>query len=308
MFIKFFYLSKTDRIVIFFLLAVICILVFLMYFFSDRMYTMKASSEADSLSSASVSRDTRSVSKGGYYQIGEARRAERFVFDPNTADSAQLLRLGLQPWQVRSIYKYRSKGGIYRRPEDFARLYGLTKKQYMELRPYIHISSDYEPAASMIPQETYEPTYAHKPYKEYDRDTVRFPIKIKAGEHVNVALADTSMLKKVPGIGSGWARAIVSYRERLGGFYAVGQLLEIDNFPHEALPFFVAKNGIMRKMNVNKLSLNELRRHPYINFYQARDICDYRRLHGPLKSLQQLRLLKDFPPEAIARLEPYVEF
>lgn len=86
------------------------------------------------------------------------------------------------------------------------RLYGLTKKQYMELRPYIHISSDYEPAASMIPQETYEPTYAHKPYKEYDRDTVRFPIKIKAGEHVNVALADTSMLKKVPGIGSGWAR------------------------------------------------------------------------------------------------------
>lgn len=28
---------------------------------------------------------------------------ETFPFDPNTADSTQLLRLGLQPWQVRNI-------------------------------------------------------------------------------------------------------------------------------------------------------------------------------------------------------------
>ena len=61
-------------------------------------------------------------------------------------------------------------------------------------------------------------------------------------------------------------------------------------------------------MNINQLSLNELKRHPYINFYRARAIEDYRRLHGPIKSLNDLRLSKDFPPEAIARLESYVEF
>ena len=55
-------------------------------------------------------------------------------------------------------------------------------------------------------------------------------------------------------------------------------------------------------------TLNELKRHPYINFFQAKAITDYRRLRGPIHSLQDLRLSKDFPPEAIQRLEPYVEY
>ena len=40
----------------------------------------------------------------------------------------------------------------------------------------------------------------------------------------------------------------------------------------------------------------------------ARAITDYRRLHGPLHSLNDLRLSRDFPQEVITRLEPYVEF
>ena len=56
------------------------------------------------------------------------------------------------------------------------------------------------------------------------------------------------------------------------------------------------------------MSLDELRRHPYINYYQAKAIVDYRRLHGKLSSLDDLRLSPDFPPEAIRRLEPYVEY
>ena len=59
---------------------------------------------------------------------------------------------------------------------------------------------------------------------------------------------------------------------------------------------------------MNKLTLQQLRRHPYINFYRAKAIMDYRRLHGNLKSLQDLRLSKDFPPEVIERLNPYVTF
>ena len=44
------------------------------------------------------------------------------------------------------------------------------------------------------------------------------------------------------------------------------------------------------------------------NFAQARAITDYRRLHGPLHSLDDLRLSKDFPREVIERLTPYVEY
>ena len=88
----------------------------------------------------------------------------------------------------------------------------------------------------------------------------------------------------------------------------MGQLKEIDNFPEEALPFFEVKGVHTERLNLNKLTLSQLRKHPYINFYQARAICDYRRLKGRLTSLSQLRLLKDFPQDAILRLEPYICF
>lgn len=221
---------------------------------------------------------------------------ELFPFDPNTADSTQLLRLGLQPWQVRNIYKYRAAGGVYRRPTDFARLYGLTKKKYLQLLPYIRISSDYQPAALLVDD------------KPYERDTLRYPVKIGEGERVVLNTADTSALRRVPGIGSFYAKEIVRHGQWLGGYVSVDQLDEIDNFPKEAKKYFVIAGASPQKLNLNTLSLEALRRHPYINFYQAKAIVDYRRLRGPLKSLDELRLLKDFTPESLNRLAPYVEF
>lgn len=143
-----------------------------------------------------------------------------------------------------------------------------------------------------------------------ERDSVvaHYQVKLKAGEHVVLNTADTTQLKMVPGIGSYFARKVVQYGERLGGYVSVDQLDEIENFPLDAKDYLVIENAQPHKLNVNTLSLNDLKKHPYINFYQARAITDYRRLHGPLKSLQDLRLSKDFPPEAIARLTPYVEY
>ena len=61
-------------------------------------------------------------------------------------------------------------------------------------------------------------------------------------------------------------------------------------------------------MNINRLTLQQLRRHPYVNFYMAKAITDYRRLHGDIKNLNELRLSKDFTDEVIHRLEPYIEY
>ena len=143
---------------------------------------------------------------------------------------------------------------------------------------------------------------------ERDSVVVHYQVKLMAGEHVVLNTADTTQLKMVPGIGSYFARKVVQYGERLGGFVSVDQLDEIENFPLDAKDYLVIENAKPHLLNVNTLSLNDLKKHPYINFYQARAITDYRRLHGPLKSLQDLRLSKDFPPEVIARLTPYVEY
>lgn len=232
------------------------------------------------------------------YNVETVRR-KLSAFDPNTADSTLLLSLGLQPWQVRSIYRYRAKGGIYRQPSDFARLYGLTVKQYKELLPYIHISDEYKPAAEV---------YGRTDAVRSGRDTLRYPVKLQPGQYVTLNDADTASLRKVPGIGRYYASRIVRYRNDLGGYVSVAQLSEIEGIPEAALSYFRVTGGAVRKLNLNRLTLNELKHHPYINFYQARRIIDYRRLKGPLHSIDDLRLLKDFSQRDIERLRPYVEF
>ena len=282
-----FYLNRSDRSILLFFLALVL---------SDDDET--ARSFVDTASSDIAYRPYAKGDKAShsYYRAGTST-PELFDFDPNTADSTTLLRLGLQPWQVRNIYKYRASGGVYRRPVDFARLYGLTRKQYLALEPYIHISSDYAPASSLYQPETREAADTVSHHKH----------KLAAGESIDLNAADTTLLQRVPGIGSYFSHQIMSYRNRLGGFYSSHQLLEIDNFPQQALPFFKI-SGDVNRINVNQLTLNELRRHPYINYYQARAIVDYRRLRGPLKALDDLRLLHDFTPADMERLSHYVSF
>lgn len=296
---NFFYLQRSDRRAIIAALTVIAVAVGVtLYVGQSHEVTPTEGTDGAHTKTVPTRQEAGSKNNTAYYDTG-ARKAELFAFDPNTADSTRLLRLGLAPWQVRNIYKYRAAGGIYRRPEDFARLYGLTKGQYKRLLPYIRISDDYRPAAELYT--------ADKP-AAYVRDTLRYPVKIKPGEHVALNTADTTMLKRVPGIGSGFARAIIRYRESLGGFYAPEQLLEIDNFPQSSLPYFTADASACRKLNVNKLTLSQLRRHPYIGFYQAKTIIDHRRLHGPIHSLDDLSLYKDFPKETIEKLSNYLTF
>ena len=293
---KFFYLQKSDRRTIILLLCVIVAAVVVMKTVDDG--STEEAAPTLQVTDKQDHRQRQQPRSHAYYQT-EERKAELFPFDPNPADSTQLLRLGLQPWQVRNIYKYRAAGGVYRQPRDFARLYGLTLKQYRRLEPYIRIKEEDMPAERYF--------YKYEPIEE--RDTMKYPIKLQAEERIVLNRADTAQLRKVPGIGPYFARKIVEYRERLGGYYRVQQLLEIEDFPETAVDFFIIPDDTqLRKLNINRLSLNELKRHPYLNFYQARAIVDYRRLHGTIQSLDQLSLLRDFPREAIERLTPYVEY
>lgn len=295
---EFFYLQKSDRKVILTLLVAI-VAIFAMIYIAGDHETKETAQQKEN----STSHTNRNYSYASY----KPKKVERFAFDPNTADSSQLLRLGLQPWQVRNIYKYRAAGGIYRKPLDFAKLYGLTVKQYRELEPYIHISSDYLPASTLLEKEK-DQVKSHHQNIPKDTAATQYPKKIKATEHIVLNTADTTTLVTIPGIGPYFARKIVQYGNRLGGYISVDQLDEIEDFPIEAKKYLVINNPTLKKLNVNQLSLNELKRHPYINFYMAKAIVDYRRLHGTIHSLNELHLIKDFTPEVIQRLTPYVAY
>lgn len=296
---SFFYLQRSDRRALLAVLVVIVAAVAVIHY-AGTSGGEAPDALADSTATAAEGQEREGErDKTTTYYYTEGRKAELFAFDPNTADSTQLLRLGLAPWQVRNIYRYRAKGGVYRHKSDFARLYGLTAGQYRRLEPYISISEDYRPASEVYSQPKPDATA---------RDTVKYPLKLHPGQTVSLNTADTALLKRVPGIGSGFAKSITAYRQRLGGFYSTAQLLEIDGFPQSALPYFTADPSACKRLNLNRLTLNQLRRHPYIGFYRAKTIIDHRRLHGPIHSLDDLALYRDFPKEAIERLRHYVEF
>lgn len=292
----FFYLHKSDRRVFtaFLLIAVVALGGIL---YLDTFDTAgDATAIATDKDSLQFSKDIVSRSEVSVEDRTSANRPERFTFDPNTADSMQLIRLGLKSWQVRNIYKFRAAGGIYRFKEDFAQLYGLTLKEYRELEPYITIGADYQQASNVVRRV------------KTVRDSLSLQPKIGEDETIDLSTADTTVLKSVPGIGTYFAREIVRHREWLGGFATVDQLDEIDGFPAKSKKFFRIDQPQVKRLNLNKLTLNELKRHPYINYYQAKAIVDYRRKNGKLESLEQLRLLPEFTSEQQEKLVPYVEF
>lgn len=213
-----FYLHRSDRKVLLLLLLFIVGSIGLIIFVGNQ------TTETSAVKSDSISKNkpTSFSCKEQLPIVETAEGKHLFPFDPNTATAEELQQLGLAPFQVRNIIKYRSKGGVYHSPMDFARLYGLTRKQYRALEPYITIGDDYEPASTLasvqayIAQKEADKQAAHAAYEAYkaqntykpnrgnDRDTLRYPLKLKAGEHINLVTADTTQLKKIPGIGSGW--------------------------------------------------------------------------------------------------------
>ena len=244
--------------------------------------------------------------KQPYYQVPE-KEYELFDFDPNTADSTQLLRLGLQPWQVRNIYKYRAAGGRYNKPKDLARLYGLTLKQYKRLEPYIKIEKE------VMAADVYKTLDNETPIQK-DTSLAAYPIKLMEGEQININTADTNDLKRIPGIGSYYAKRIISFRQRLGGIANVHQLLEIQGFPGSSLKYMTVGQPSntqrlpVTQIRINHLDVKRLSRHPYIRYVQAKEIMNHRRLRGPIKKADDLRRLPSFTNEEVERLEPYIDY
>lgn len=217
-------------------------------------------------------------------------------FDPNTADSLTFVQLGLPAWMAKNIMSYRSKGGKFKKKEDFRKVYGMTDEQFTTLQPWIQIHE------TSLSKDT-----VRLITKEYRKDTVQV-FKYPAGTVIDLNEADTTELKKVPGIGSGIAKRIVAYRKQLGGFYTINQLSEIDLDVNQLTAWFRIEDGKTNRLNLNKVSIERLRSHPYFNFYQAKAIVEYRKKKGEVNSLKQFSLLEEFTEDDFDRMQHYVCF
>jgi len=222
--------------------------------------------------------------------------AELFAFDPNTLSVTGWKKLGLRDRTIQTILNFRSKGGRFKKAEDLQRIYGLPKKDYERLAPYVEMES--------TASEKVLAVVANKNY----------PIaqKIAPGNSfLDVNTADTSAFIALPGIGSKLAGRIVNFRNKLGGFYSIDQVGETfglaDSTYQKIKPYLRMADSTVRKFNVNIASADELKTHPYIKWQIANAIVAYRQEHGAFAKIEDIRKVMAVTADDFSKISRYIE-
>ncbi len=223
------------------------------------------------------------------------KKSDLFFFDPNTIDQTGWEQLGLSTKQAQAILKYRKAGGYFKRSEDLRKMYTISKAQYSRLSPYVHIST------AVLKRNGFEGDVDAKP--AYQKPVPAF---------IELNGADTAELDRIKGIGQTFARRIVTYRERIGGFYKKEQLMEV--FGLDSAKYIEIKGQVwvdlsrLKKINVNIASVEDFRGHPYLRYKQVNALIEYRKQHGNYSNIADLKKVIILNQETINRLAPYLEF
>ena len=206
-----------------------------------------------------------------------------FTFNPNGLSAVKWRQLGLSDKQISTIKNYEAKGGHFYKAEDVKKIYAITAGDYARLKPYIN-----------IPEDTYTDN------------------KLKLGVVVEINTADSARLTQIRGIGPAFAKRIVEYRNRLGGFLTKDQLKEvygIDAEKYSGLEHQVSVNpSRITKIKINEVDFEGLRRFPYLTNKQTNAIIQYRKQHGNYQSITDMQNIVILDANILRKIEPYIVF
>jgi competence protein ComEA len=219
-----------------------------------------------------------------------------FYFDPNTLDAAGWQRLGIKDKTIASMQKYIAKGGRFREPDDLRKVWGLRDDEKERLIPYVRIVGGQEKKYT-----NYSGSYQPYEKKLYEKKAIAI---------VDINTGDSAAYDALPGIGGGFSKRILKFRDKLGGFYKVEQVSETFGLPDSVFqnikPYLKISGDNIRKININTGTEEELKAHPYIRWQLAKVIMEYKKQHGNYKSLEELKKIMIITEETYAKITPYL--
>ena len=176
----------------------------------------------------------------------------------------------------------------------------MHEKDVKRLIPYVRIIKK----GLDFPKKINEPfTYINKYPESYKSK--------KNGNHININTADTLEFMTLPGIGIGFAKRIINFRNKLGGFYSIDQIKETYGLPDST--FLLIKDrihigsGNLEKKNINTSTVEELGSHPYIKYRLANAIVAYRKQHGLFNDLNDLKKIMIIDDGLFIRIKEYLK-
>lgn len=146
--------------------------------------------------------------------------------------------------------------------------------------------------------------------KDYQLSKDRFEEKPILKLVVEINSATQVDLEKIPGIGPYFANKIIEYRIKLGGFVSKNQLLEIWKFDAEKLSsidkYIILDDSFITKINVNSISFDDLKDHPYFSYKVANSIVKMREVSGSYENVNEIGKSMLINEELLDKLTPYI--
>lgn len=296
---EYFSFSKKERIAVWVLLLLITLFMALPYlildkgeppvidpllqaFVQDRKkdYTEKDSSE---LPESNIDRNTEIAKK-------------EFPFDPNLITWEEWRRLGLSSRTAATILNYRNKGGRFKHPEDLRKIWGLSGKDADRLIPFVRIADNNDLQEASLPKRSWERTNGF-----YEK---KIPVLI------DINTASPENWKSLPGIGDVLANRIVHYRERIGGFGKPEQVKKVfgitDSVFQCILPYLQINPSTLPKLDLNRVTANELADRTGISQDVAKAIVVFRQQYGAYYQVADLRKIVFINDSLFSKILPHV--
>lgn len=173
-------------------------------------------------------------------------------------------------------------------------------------------------AASSQPQTTHRQRYKSAPSSRWHQEASApcqpesppQTIYRKAPLVVELNSADSLDLVQLYGIGPSYAKRILKYRDLLGGFVSKSQLWEVygmDSVRYNLIaPHITVDAQNIRRMDINSAALDQLKRHPYIDYYQAKAIVQTRERAGLFAHIDDLKQVGLIDNESFNKIYPYL--
>lgn len=266
-------------------------------------------------------------------------KAQRF--NPNTVSVDELMAMGIKEKDAKSWTKYTSKGGKFFKAEDLKKLYSMNDELYNQLEAYVDI-----PKTEYKPRQYAKSESRKSKWKDYSNDDNS--TKYAANDTVNtekhldekseerkayntqfkaerkkkrsgisedfvifINKTDSTELQILDGIGPVLSSRIIKYRDKLGGFHNMNQLLEVYGIKPATISKIIRHlnfDGPLTKIKLNSIEVKDLVKHPYFDYPTANIFINYRTHHGDFKSVEdvkKIRIIKDYWLE---EAQPYFDY
>lgn len=230
-----------------------------------------------------------------------------FDFDPNTASVDELSLLGVPNFLAQRINNYRAKGGKFFVKKDLLKIFDFPDSLFTVLAPYVLL-----PDQKMIVTKSKGESEKRVSYKRPEEVETIKP-ELREPLLLDINAADSVQLKRLRGIGSSYAKRIISYRKLLGGYHSVDQLKEVygmnDTLYLAIAPYLSMTDSIsLRRVPINLATFKELLAHPYIDYEQTKEIMNVKSKNGKFRKPEDMFRLKLMDSLAIEKLLPYLDF